>query len=125
MQHVKLNYKTLILAGLMTAAAFPAAYAGSIAPPKAGDPVLDGGPPGPCDPGAANADYVGGTDINGHPVASADLDAAPVPVPGQILVPLKAGAGREPLYVQADGKKLETLLNPPAACPARAARPVR
>jgi hypothetical protein len=124
---MKLNYKTAIAAGLMIATPLAMAQAGTIATPQAGDPILDGGPPGPCDPGTANADYVGETDVNGHPVASANLDAAPVPVPGQLLVPLKSGQdhalGSNPAYVQADGKKLDALLNPPGACPVRAAKP--
>ena len=104
----------LVSTGLL---AVPASWAAENAPKPAGDPILDGGPAGPCNPQSASADYVAGTDVNGHPVAPADLAAAPVPVPGQMLIPLKSGRGRAPSYVQADGKKLESILNPPSACP--------
>jgi len=100
---------------LALSSAVPAAQAAA----TAGDPILDGGPAGPCDPKSASADYVGGTDVNGRPVASADLETQPVPVPGQMLIPLKSPPGRQPAYVQADGKKLDALLNPPSACPAK------
>ena len=99
------------------------AFATGIAKPAARDPILDGGPAGPCNPQTAGADYVPGTDVNGHPLAPADFAAAPVSVPGQMLVPLKTGPGRDPAYVQADGKKLETLLNPPSVCPVKSAKP--
>jgi hypothetical protein len=36
-----------------------------------------------------------------------------VPVPGQMMIPLKGNSGG---YVMADGKKLDTLLNPKPAC---------
>ena len=55
-----------------------------------------------------------GTDVEGRPVAPADLAAGPVPVPGQVMIPLKANGGAG--YVMADGKKLDVLLNPKAAC---------
>ena len=85
MQHRQLNYKLVLGAtALALAAFFPLGRAFSA--PQAGDPILDGGPSGPCDPGASSADYSAGTDVNGHPVASADLETAPVPVPGQMLV---------------------------------------
>jgi hypothetical protein len=91
----------------------PANSAG-IVQPSPPDPILNGRPAGPCDPQTASADYVGGTDVDGNPVASADLDRQPVPLPGHMMIPLKSGA-----YIDADGKKLDPLLNPPAGCPAR------
>ena len=119
MQHAQLNYKILLcVAGL----AMWAFLTPSLAASQAGDPILDGGPAGPCDPQSNSADYVGGTDVNGHPVPQADLDRQPVPVPGQMLIPLKTAPGRDPAYVQADGKELDALLNPPPACPVRKAR---
>lgn len=128
MQHRQLNYKNILGATALALAAFFLPGQAIAAGAQAGDPILDGGPPGPCDPGTAGADYSAGTDVNGHPVAPADLETAPVPVPGQMLIPLKTGQNKgrgrgDPLYVQADGKKLEALLNPPPACPAPAAKP--
>jgi len=118
-QQAQLNYKILLcVAGL----AIWALLTPSLAASQAGDPILDGGPPGPCDPKSDSADYVGGTDVGGHAVAPADLDRQPVPVPGQMLIPLKTAPGRDPTYVQADGKKLDALLNPPSACAARKTR---
>lgn len=114
MQHVQLNYKRFVLAVLALLLAAPAS-ADDV--PKAGDPILDGGPPGPCDPGLAGPDYVAGTDSNGHPVPQADLPAGKVPVPGHLAIPLKSRRRRPPAYVEADGSKLDTLLNPPSACP--------
>jgi hypothetical protein len=98
--------------------------------------ILDGPKPNPC---ADNPDYVPGIDANGQPVAGADEGARPVPVPGQILVPLtqrqaqrgpqrdaqrgaqRGGrAGGDPAYTVLDGKRLEPLVNPTAVpCPAR------
>ena len=121
MQQTQLNYKMWVWAAGLVLALFSAIPA-SQAALAAGDTILDGGPAGPCDPKSASADYAGGTDVNGHPVASADLESQPVPVPGQMLIPLKAPPGRgpapNPIYVQAEGKKLDALLNPPPACPA-------
>jgi hypothetical protein len=107
----------LIGAMLVTLGFFAASPANSagIADRSKPDPILTGGPAGPCDPQSASADYVGGTDANGPPVAPADLDKAPVPVPGQIAVPVRSGRGTA--YVQADGKALAPLLNPPTSCP--------
>ena len=121
MQQKQVNYKLWLFGMLAVSAVLLAGRAADGAeksPQPAGDPILDGGPAGPCDPLTASADYVAGTDANGHPVPPADMATGPVPVPGQMLVPLKTGNGREPAYVQADGKKLESVLNPPSACPA-------
>ncbi len=79
------------------------------------DPILTGGSPGPCDPNTASADYVGRTDVNGNPVAPADLDRPAVPVPGHVDIPIKVRKGA-PTYVSADGKSLAPLLNPPSGC---------
>jgi hypothetical protein len=120
MQQKQVSFKpchlgmVLISIGILTG---QAALAADNGPRQSGDPILDGGPAGPCDPGRNGADYVAGTDANGHPVAPADLAAAPNPVPDRMLIPLKTAPGRDPAYVQADGKKLDGLLNPPSACP--------
>lgn len=94
------------------------AAAGTRAPSAATDPLLNP-PEGPCAELAAGADYTAGTDADGHPVAPADLGAGPVPVPGDIAMPLPAGGGRrgrvgDPAYVHLDGRALAPLLNPPA-----------
>ena len=96
------------------------AFCGTIAHPNPPDPLLDGGPTTAC---AAGADYAAGTDVNGHAVPPADVAAAPVPVPGNIAVPLHGGAvnpatgaGTGP-YVALDSKKIDRLVNPPQCLP--------
>jgi hypothetical protein len=89
------------------AAAFPAAAAD----PSRPDPILNGTADGPCNPALDQPDFVPGTDVEGHQVASADLQNGPIKVPGEILVPLKSGGA-----VFVDGKKLDPLLNPKPAC---------
>jgi hypothetical protein len=73
-------------------------------------PILNDGSRGPCDPDTASADLTG-TDVDGHPVAPANLDQGNVPLPGQMMVRLKSGS-----YVAVDGSKLDPLLNPKPAC---------
>jgi hypothetical protein len=111
------NYKVWLCGAILVAVVLvitnPAISVG-IVQPAPPDPILNGSPAGPCDPQSASADYVGGTDVNGNPVAPADLDRQPIPVPGHMMIPLKNGA-----YIDADGKKLEPLLNPVSGCPAR------
>jgi hypothetical protein len=46
---------------------------GKIERPTPYDPILQGPPPGPCNPQLGGADVVAGTDANGHPVVPADL----------------------------------------------------
>ena len=116
MQHMQDNYKVWLCGAVLIAVSFATvetAISAGIVQSSVPDPILTGGPAGPCDPQRASADYVGGTDVNGNPVAPADLDRQPVPVPGHMAIPLKNGA-----YVDADGKSLEPLLNPPTGCPA-------
>ena len=74
-------------------------------------PILDDAPRGPCNPDTAEADLTPGADVDGHPVAPANLDQGNVPVPGQMMVQLKSGS-----YVAVDGSKLGPLLNPKPAC---------
>jgi hypothetical protein len=122
MQHKQQNYKVWVLGALLAAAecfAVQSATSAGIADQTKSDSMLQGGPMGPCDPHTAGADLVGGTDVNGQPVAGADLEGPAVPVPGAIDVPLKARRGKAPAYVRADGKSLAPLLNPPLGCPAR------
>jgi hypothetical protein len=49
---------------------------GKIERPTPYDPILQGPPPGPCNSQLGGADVVAGTDVNGHPVAPADLPGA-------------------------------------------------
>ena len=113
MQHAQYNFVLAILLLL----AGPA-LAGTIAKPHQPDPLLDGGPTSPC---AAGPDYAAGTDVQGRRVAPADVEAAAVPVPDSIAIPLARTGHRGGLrpgmgdssYVTLDGRKLAPLLNPP------------
>jgi hypothetical protein len=78
---------------------------------------------GPCDPKLDAPDYVAGTDVNGNPVASADLSRPKVPLPGELWVP-KAGQGgtnsstnRAQALVGLDQNEMDSILNPAPACP--------
>lgn len=125
MQHTQLHFKLKRFAGFAAALLLYTANlaaAATMAHPSAPDPLLDGAP-GPCAGLAAGPDYAAGTDADGHPVAAADVGAAPVPVPESIAIPLHQGQGRGPNpatgasgrpYVALDGRKLAPLLNPPA-----------
>ena len=106
MQHKQANYPalgagTLILGAIL---AMPALAAGP-------DPLLNP-PEGRCVPLAAGADYAAGMDANGDPVVPADVGAVPVPVPGDIAVPV--GGRRAGAYIEVPGARLAPLLNPPA-----------
>lgn len=94
------------------------------------DPLLDGAADGPCAVLVDGADYAAGTDTAGYPVVPADVDAGPIAVPDQIMVPLHAGGARvshrhrrahadggrsgDSPYVAIDGHRLAPLVNPPA-----------
>ena len=121
MQHTQGNYRLTVLGALLVVAlifAAKSAFSAGIADRGQADPILGGpiltGPilnDGPCDPGTAEADLTPGTDVDGHPVAPANLDQGRVPVPSQMMVRLKNGS-----YVAVDGNKLDPLLNPKPAC---------
>ena len=108
MQHSQFNFVwrgTNGLAVIMLLIALTPAFAAK------SDPLLDGGPTTAC---AAGTDYSGGADVKGTPVVTADVAAQKVPVPGQVLVPLKGnGNGKDSAYAALDGKKLDPLINPP------------
>ena len=101
----------------------------------AADSILDGPAPSPC---MAGPDYVPGVDATGQPVARADIGAEHVAIPDQVYVPLpnRGGRGRQGRgpagpgpeagqpYASIDGRRLESLINPPA-CPAPAPAPAR
>jgi hypothetical protein len=126
MQHTQFNFSRKIPPILLAIAGFWAAgpaFGGSITGPSRPDPLLDGGPADPC---TQQADLAPGRDVNGRPVAPADVGAAKVPVPDQIAIPV--GGTHQPgrrnagsvsgaangTYVSLDGKTLAPLLNPPA-----------
>lgn len=58
------------------------------------DPILAGPAPGPCASLTAGADYMGGTDASGHPVAPADLGDSPRVRLDSETVYADVGAGR-------------------------------
>src|ERR1700760_2565323 len=111
-QHLELYFrgqgtKILLLYALL--AVSNPALAGTITHPNPPDPLLDGGAASIC---AAGAEYVPGQDVNGRPVAPADPDAGPVPVPPSIAMPLpQRGHHGDSPYVSLDGKKLDRLGN--------------
>jgi hypothetical protein len=76
---------------------------------------------GPCDPRLDGPNYVPGTDVDGNPVAPADVSQAKVPVPEAILLPLGTAANGSTTKAQAlaslNRKELDSILNPPPACP--------
>lgn len=97
--------------GLVAAALVLAVFsvgAGTISQPTPYDPVLQGPPPGNCDPQLSGADVVGGVDVNGNPVTSADLDPPQIP---NAQVEVRQPNGNK-VYVDA-GK-----MNQPPACSA-------
>ena len=122
-QHTQQNYRTLAIGvALVMTMVFAAktAFSAGISDRGKPDAILGGGPilsgsaPGPCEPELDQAELVGGTDADGKPVAPADLATGPIPLTGQIAVPLKARRGRAPAYVTVDGAKLDPLFNPPS-----------
>lgn len=97
---------------------------GALAPAAAGptvpDPILLGAPSGPCQTGVAGADYVGGVDILGNPVAPADAADHRVTawVANEIVVPEvlihQPNLDRVRAQIRVDG--LADALNPAPAC---------
>ena len=119
MQHTQQNYRAAVLCGALAVALLfgvKAAYSAGIADRGKPDPILSAPVDGPCTASLDQPDLTPGTDVEGHQVASADIQNAPVPLPGQVAIPLRQGRGRAPAYVMADGKKLDPLLNPKPAC---------
>lgn len=82
------------------------------------DPVLNGEPTGPCDPDLASPGYVGGTDIHGQPVVSADVNGGQHVVLGSDSVyPEIHTSGAGDAIVPATVPGLKDAVNPPPACP--------
>jgi hypothetical protein len=121
MQNKQQNNKLLVTWALfMLSASSMADAERAVARSDVPQPLLQNGGEGPCDPGLDGPDMVAGVDVGGHPVPPAGMQA-PVPVPDQILVPLKndrrrGRAGDAPI-VALDGRALDPLLNPLPACP--------
>jgi len=119
-QQAQQNYKIACTLAWAILAAHGAAYAG-IAVRNEPQPLLHDGTAGPCDPGLAGPDYVPGVDVNGNPVAPADLAGRRNPFPDGVLVPLakrgRHGRPQEGPLVAVDGRALAPILNPPPGCP--------
>jgi hypothetical protein len=108
----------LVLGTLLAPALADAAAAG----PAKSDPLLTEAP-GPCDPKLDGPDYVAGTDVDGNPVATADLSQAKIPAPNGVLLTLagetgKGKSARPQAYAQLSQKDVDSILNPKPACPA-------
>jgi hypothetical protein len=119
MQHAQVNYRAIAIGILLVVSmvfAGKSAFSAGIAERGKSEPILSGEADGPCDPQLGQPELTPGTDVEGHQVASADIQTGPVPVQGQILIPLKSGRRDSPAYVAVDGKKLDPLLNPKPAC---------
>jgi hypothetical protein len=115
------NYSVWAAAVLFMLLSIPAlARENAIVRQNAGQPLLQDGGAGPCDPRLESPDLMNGVDVGGHRVAPAGSQAR-VPVPDQILVPLKNGGRRgrsgDAPMVALDGRALDPLLNPLPACP--------
>jgi hypothetical protein len=118
-QYTQLNYRILTVgAALLLVLVFAGKSAFSEGVSARGKPgsILTDNPSGACDPELGQADLVNGTDVDGQAVAPATLASGPIPLRGQIEVPLRAKGGRAPAYVAVDGAKLDPLLNPKSAC---------
>jgi hypothetical protein len=108
----------LVLGTLLAPALADAAAAG----PAKSDPLLTEAT-GPCDPKLDGPDYVAGTDVDGNPVATADLSQAKIPAPNGVLLTLagetgKGKSARPQAYAQLSQKDVDSILNPKPACPA-------
>lgn len=120
MQQAQQNYKiACALVGAMLI--LPGATRAGIAVRGAPEPLLHDGKQGPCDPRLAGPDYVSGVDVNGNPVAPADLAGRKNPVPDGVLVPLqkhgRPGQQGDGPVIAIDGRTLDPILNPPPGCP--------
>ena len=119
MQQAQFNYRAMSVgAALFVALVFAGKSAFSEGLSDRGKPnsILNDKMSGPCAPELGQADLVNGTDVDGNSVAPANLASGPIPLRGQIEVPLKAPRGRAPAYVAVDGAKLDPLLNPKSSC---------
>ncbi|HVZ27563.1 MAG TPA: hypothetical protein VG798_02815 [Rhizomicrobium sp.] len=118
MHNTKDNFQLALIGTLLVVGAvfhpktaFPAGIADRTKP----DPILAAPANGPCDAALDQPDLTPGTDVEGHQVASANIATGPIPLEGQIAVPLRPARGNS-TYVMVDGKKLDPLLNPKPPC---------
>ena len=112
----------LALAFLALGTLLAPALADAAAGPAKSDPHLTEAR-GSCDPKLDGPDYVAGADVDGNPVATADLSQAKIPAPNGVLLPLagetgKGKAARPQAYAQLSQKDVDSILNPKPACPA-------
>jgi hypothetical protein len=122
-QQAQQNYK-IACALAWAILVLPGTAQAGIAARKTPQPLLRDGVTGPCDPQRAEPDYVAGADVNGNPVAPADLAGRRNLVPNGVLVPLakqgRPGRQGDSPVVAIDGRTLDPILNPPPGCiPAR------
>ena len=123
MQHTQGNYRSAALGALLVVAlvfAGKSAFSAGIADRGKPDPILTGsGPTAPATPPLAQPDLTPGTDVEGHQVASADIQNGPIPFQGQVAVPLKPGppAGRQFRLCHGGRQEAGPALNP-ASLPA-------
>lgn len=61
------------------------------------DPILSGPSQGPCKPDLNSPNYVGGTDVYGHPVATADVRGGPKAVLDSETVYPEVGTQAQPV----------------------------
>jgi hypothetical protein len=118
-QYTQLNYRSLSVGAVLVVLlvfAGKSAFSEGVSARGKPDPLLTDNPSGACAPELDRADVVNGTDVDGQAVAPANLASGPIPLRGQIEVPLRARGGRPPVYVAVDGAKLDPLLNPRSAC---------
>lgn len=119
MQHTQFNYRSFAVgAALVVVLLFAgkSAFSEGVSARGKPDPVLTDNPSGACNPELGQADLVNGTDVDGEAVAPATLSSGPIPMRGEIEVPLRAKGGRAPAYVAVDGARLDPLLNPHSSC---------
>jgi hypothetical protein len=120
-QQTQQNYKKIAavaFVGVLTWMAISSVHAG-IAVRDAPEPLLrDGDVKTRCDPRLSGPAFVPGTDVDGRPVPPADLAGARIPVPAEILVPLRSRehSARETPVIALDGKALDPVLNPAPVC---------
>lgn len=84
------------------------------------DPLLNGPPPGLCNPRLWSPDYTAGTDAYGQPVVRADVTPPPVTIPDDVVVvPQRVGHGRKArdVDVAVAVPGLHDATTPPDACP--------
>jgi hypothetical protein len=118
--------RRLAAAGLFLALGGPvlAADDSRITPrgPQAPDPILTGPTQGPCDPERDSPNYVGGTDIYGHRVVSAEVPGPKATLDSDTVYP-EVGTGSQPIgrtRMAATVTGLRKAMDPTADCGSKA-----